>query len=158
MRWLFLLLVVLNIFYYVWHQQEAPPRAKEVVSLSLYKGNQQGIRLLSESRPRVVPGGGSAERAERQECIYIGGLSSEDLLQRVQRRLSDVDVQSLPATVGRDDSGEYVLKVAPQSSAATTEMALANLANEFNGLKFKKMRCEGLQPSDSLNRMAPAPQ
>ena len=35
MRWLFLLLVVLNIFYYVWRQQEAPPRVKEVVSLAL---------------------------------------------------------------------------------------------------------------------------
>ena len=30
MRWLFLLLVVLNVFYYVWHQQEAPLRAKDV--------------------------------------------------------------------------------------------------------------------------------
>ena len=35
MRWLFLLLVVLNIFYFIWHQQEAPLKAKEVVSLSL---------------------------------------------------------------------------------------------------------------------------
>jgi len=30
MRWLFLLLLVLNVFYYVWHQQEAPLRAKDV--------------------------------------------------------------------------------------------------------------------------------
>lgn len=49
MRWLFLLLLVLNVFYYVWHQQEAPLRAKEVTPLTLYKGAQQDIRLLSES-------------------------------------------------------------------------------------------------------------
>lgn len=49
MRWLFLLLLVLNAFYYVWHQQEAPLRAKDVTPLSLYRGSQQDIRLLSES-------------------------------------------------------------------------------------------------------------
>ena len=47
MRWLFLLLLVLNAFYYVWHQQEAPLRAKDVTPLSLYRGPQQDIRLLS---------------------------------------------------------------------------------------------------------------
>lgn len=49
MRWLFLLLLVLNVFYYVWHQQEAPLRAKDVTPLALYKGSQQDIQLLSES-------------------------------------------------------------------------------------------------------------
>lgn len=49
MRWLFLLLLVLNVFYYVWHQQEAPLKVKEVAPLSLYKGNQQEIRLLRET-------------------------------------------------------------------------------------------------------------
>lgn len=38
MRWLFLLFLVLNLFYYVWHQQQAPLRPKEVESLALYKG------------------------------------------------------------------------------------------------------------------------
>ena len=158
MRWLFLLLVVLNIFYYVWHQQEAAPRAKEIVSLSLYKGDKQDIRLLSEARPGVVSAGVLGGRVESQACLYISGLSSEDQLQRLQRRLAEVDMQSIPATVNRDDSGGFVLKIAPQNSTAASEMALTNLANEFNGLKYKKMRCEGLQPPDSLNRMAPAPQ
>ena len=49
MRWLFLLLLVLNVFYYIWHQQEAPLRAKDVTPLSLYRGSQQDIRLLSEA-------------------------------------------------------------------------------------------------------------
>lgn len=36
MRWLFLLLLVLNVFYYVWHQQEVSLCAKDVTPLSLY--------------------------------------------------------------------------------------------------------------------------
>ena len=55
MRWLFLLLLVLNVFYYVWHQQEAPLKVKEVAPLSLYKGNQQEIRLLRETGVSAPP-------------------------------------------------------------------------------------------------------
>jgi hypothetical protein len=58
MRWLFLLLLVLNVFYYVWHQQEAPLKVKEVAPLSLYKGNQQEIRLLRETGCRRHPSAG----------------------------------------------------------------------------------------------------
>ncbi len=66
MRWLFLLLLVLNVFYYVWHQQEAPLKVKEVAPLSLYKGNQQEIRLLRET-------GLSAPPRRRDECLVVGG-------------------------------------------------------------------------------------
>ena len=38
MRWVFLFLLVLNLFYYVWHQQQAPLRAKEVAPIALYQG------------------------------------------------------------------------------------------------------------------------
>ena len=38
MRWFFLLLLVLNLFYYVWHQQQAPLRVKEVEPMALYQG------------------------------------------------------------------------------------------------------------------------
>ena len=158
MRWLFLLLVVLNIFYYVWHQQEAPLRAKEVVSLSLYKGSQQGIRLLREARPALIAGDARAGPAESVECLYIGGLPNEDQLRSLQRKLSDNAMQSVPVEVDRSELVGYVLKVTPQSSTAAGEIVLQDLSIEFNGLKYKKMSCEGLQLPDSLHRMAPAPQ
>ena len=76
MRWLFLFLLVLNLFYYVWHQQQAPLRAKEVVPISLRHEVRQDIRLLSES-------GGTQPRRERpsdgvsgaaEVCMYLGGF------------------------------------------------------------------------------------
>ena len=63
MRWLFLLLLVLNVFYYVWHQQEAPLRAKDVTPLSLYRGSQQDIRLLSEATDKAKDKGQVAQAA-----------------------------------------------------------------------------------------------
>ena len=152
MRWLFLLLVVLNVFYYVWHQQEAPLRAKEVISLSLYKGSHQDIRLLSEARPAA------GEAQQGGECLYLGGLTTEEQLHGMQRRLSDMGMQSVRLEGVRAELAGYALQVSAQSSPGASEMVLQNLANEFNGLKYKKMRCEGLQPPDSLHRMAPAPQ
>ncbi len=63
MRWLFLLLLVLNVFYYVWHQQEAPLRAKDVTPLSLYRGSQQDIRLLSETTGNAREGQGGVGKS-----------------------------------------------------------------------------------------------
>ena len=87
MRWLFLLLLMLNSFYYLWHQQEAPLRAKEVTSLSSYKGSQQDIRLLSESgqgEQRQVPlswwssptGRRTSGRAAVDQSGYTGAVSA----------------------------------------------------------------------------------
>lgn len=145
MRWLFLLLVVLNVFYYIWHQQEAPVRAKEVVSLSLYKGSQQGISLLSEARPSLAVAEPQAASGAGAECVYLGNISSEDQLDRVQRRLADMDIRTQRADVAAGDLAGYAIQINPESSGRVNEMLLQNLANEFNELKLKKMHCEGLQ-------------
>ena len=158
MRWLFLLLVVLNVFYYIWHQQEAPLRAKEVVSLSLYKGSQQGIRLLSEARPGAGEVAAPVVQVQGAQCLLLGNLPTEEQLHSLQRRLSDMGMPSVQVEAQQPEMPGYALKISPQGTAAASEMVLQNLVNEFNGLKYKKMRCEGLQVPDSLHRMAPAPQ
>ena len=159
MRWLFLVLVVLNIFYFVWHQQEAPLKAKEVVSLSLYKGSKQGIQLLSETRSDL-----SAVQPKRHEgyensvCFYLSGLGSDDALNKVRQSFADVGLGSELESVGDADSGEFTFIILPLYRAQTAESVLQNLLNEFNELKYEKKNCQGLQASDSLHRMAPAPQ
>lgn len=158
MRWLFLLLVVLNVFYYIWHQQEAPLRAKEVVSLSLYKGSHQGIRLLGEVQPAGGGGAVAIDQALSAECMFLGNLPVQEQLHGLQRRLSEMGIASTQVEGEQAEMPGYALKISPQGTAAASEMVLQNLVNEFNGLKYKKMRCEGLQVPDSLHRMAPAPQ
>ncbi|WP_332769282.1 hypothetical protein [Pseudomonas koreensis] len=138
MRWLFLLLVVLNVFYYVWHQQEAPLRAKDVTPLSLYRGSQQDIRLLSESNGYM--GGG-----QQQDCLFLGGLARQESIARLQLRLAEMGVKVRSSS--KDVSGEgYWLSVAPQSQRLLGDLQLQNLSNEFNELKHKIMVCEGVAP------------
>jgi hypothetical protein len=144
MRWLFLLLLVLNGFYYIWNQQEAPLRAKDVTSLSLYKGSQQDIRLLSEAADT------SREKTKSvlpdASCLYLGGYVRLDAAQAVERRLSGMEVkfQSLPRS-GAETAG-YWVRIAPESRRWLDELQLQNLSKEFNELKHKIMPCEGVAP------------
>lgn len=143
MRWLFLLLIVLNVFYFVWHQQEAPLRAKDVTPLSLYRGSQQDIRLLSET-------GGEGRKGEgvpRQQCLFLGGLSEEDAIARLQLRLSAMKVGAQLARKDAAGSG-YWLRVAPDGQRLLGDQQIQNLSKEFNELKHKIMLCEGVAPAE----------
>ena len=146
MRWLFLLLLVLNGFYYVWHQQEAPLRAKDVTPLSLYRGSQQDIRLLSEA------GDASKDKAKAVSpdngCLYLGGYTRQESAQAVERRLSGMEVkfQSLPRA-GSESAG-YWVRIAPESRRWLDDLQLINLSKEFNELKHKIMPCEGVAPTE----------
>ena len=142
---MFLLLLVLNGFYYIWHQQEAPLRAKDVTPLSLYRGAQQDIRLLSEA------GDASKDKAKAVSpdngCLYLGGYTRQDAAQAVERRLSGMEVkhQSLPK--GPENAG-YWVRIAPESRRWLDDLQLQNLSKEFNELKHKIMPCEGVAPTE----------
>ncbi|MGX0892714.1 hypothetical protein AB7M22_004722 [Pseudomonas sp. ADAK2 TE3594] len=144
MRWLFLLLLVLNVFYYVWHQQEAPLRAKDVTPLSLYRGSQQDIRLLSEAADTVRDKGKSTQADS--SCLYLGGSARQEVAQVIERRLSDMDVkfQSLPKDL--PEYAGYWVRIAPESRRLLGDSQLQNLSKEFNELKHKIMPCEGVAP------------
>ncbi|MFO6136760.1 SPOR domain-containing protein, partial [Pseudomonas aeruginosa] len=98
MRWFFLFLLALNVFYYVWHQQQSPLRAKEIAPLELYKDGQKNILLLAESnlasRARSgsqvpapsVPPAAEESIASESACLYLGGGGEEADARRLQQR------------------------------------------------------------------------
>jgi hypothetical protein len=146
MRWLFLLLLVLNVFYYIWHQQEAPLRAKDVTPLSLYRGSQQDIRLLSEAADTARDKGKSAETGSG--CLYLGGFARQETVLVAGRRLGEIGVkyQSLPKDAV--ELSGYWVRVAPESQRLLDDLQLLNLSKEFNELKHKIMPCEGVAPAE----------
>ncbi|WP_433737380.1 hypothetical protein [Pseudomonas putida] len=146
MRWLFLLLLVLNGFYYIWHQQEAPLRAKDVTPLSLYRGSQQDIRLLSEASD-VSKDKGKAVSAD-SGCLYLGGYVRQELAQAVERRLSGMEVKYQPLPRAGSEGAAYWVRIAPESRRWLDDVQLQNLSKEFNELKHKIMPCEGVAPTE----------
>ncbi|WP_165668327.1 SPOR domain-containing protein [Metapseudomonas otitidis] len=129
MRWLFLLLLVLNLFYYVWHQQQAPLQVKEVETLSLYRGGQQGIRLLGESK------GEGSSRAQQQSlftsgaqaCLFLGGLGHEDQVKGVEQRLLSLNIQSSIQSVDAAAGVDYWVYLAPLASRQASLRQLKEL-------------------------------
>ena len=144
MRWLFLLLLVLNAFYYVWHQQEAPLRAKDVTPLSLYRGAQQDIRLLSESADTVARRDRAKVPDMQNTCLYIGGFSDQRQALSVEQRLTSLDIKVKVQLLNTVDASGYWLRVAPESRRLAEDLPFENLAKEFNELKHKIMLCEGV--------------
>ncbi|WP_248751974.1 hypothetical protein [Pseudomonas sp. MWU15-20650] len=144
MRWLFLLLLVLNVFYYVWHQQEAPLRAKDVTPLSLYRGAQQDIRLLSESSDSVARRDRVKVPDVQNTCLYIGGFADLRQAQLLEQRLISLDIKAKVQLLSSADASGYWLRVSPESRRLADDLPLENLAKEFNELKHKIMLCEGV--------------
>ncbi|WEL56013.1 hypothetical protein PZ739_02270 [Pseudomonas kermanshahensis] len=137
MRWLFLLLLVLNVFYYVWHQQEAPLKAKDVAPLSLYKGSQQEIRLLRET-------GVSAPARRRDECLVVGGLTAKEQLDALRQRLLSLDINALPVSGQLPGADGLWLKISPESERLLDQTVLVALSNDFKDLKHKIIFCQGI--------------
>ncbi|MEK2612321.1 hypothetical protein WLF18_24855 [Pseudomonas shirazensis] len=141
MRWLFLLLLVLNVVFYVWHQQEAPLRVKEVAPLSLYKGNQQEIRLLRET-------GAAAPARRHDECLVVGGLPSKEQIDALRQRLLslDIDTQLVAGQLPGAD-GQW-LKVAVESERLLDQSMVESLSKDFKDLKRKIIFCGGIATAE----------
>jgi len=150
MRWLFLLLLVLNVFYYIWHQQEAPLRAKDVTPLSLYRGSQQDIHLLSETADALVRRDSGKASDGQKGCVYLGGFVRLDSARQLEQRLAASGLAGRPVTLNApalpENSGFWV-QVSPEASGKMSETLLQNLSKEFNELKHKIMPCEGVAPA-----------
>jgi len=150
MRWLFLLLLVLNGFYYVWHQQEAPLRAKDVTPLSLYRGAQQDIHLLSETADSLVRRDFGKSGEARKNCNYLGGFASPEPARQLEQRLLSLGVMGRTSTLSAEGVPEvegFWVRVLPESAVKVNEGLVQNLSKEFNGLKHKIMPCEGVAPA-----------
>lgn len=147
MRWLFLLLLVLNVFYCVWHQQEAPLRAKDVTPLSLYRGSQQDIHLLSETADALVRRDSGKSAEAQKTCVYLGGFARLEIAKQLEQRLTVLGVGARPAALGSPEGAGFWVQVPPDSAGKVNEALLQNLSKEFNELKHKIMPCEGVAPA-----------
>lgn len=129
MRWFFLFLLALNVFYYVWHQQQAPLRPKEIAPLSLFHSEQKNIRLLSESaeapqrrqtdeKPAVAPA---------SACTYLGSFAAEDRAKQLVQRLLSLDVQASVQAVNAAAGMDYWVYLPPLASRQASLWQLREL-------------------------------
>ncbi|MEE9103923.1 SPOR domain-containing protein [Pseudomonas nitroreducens] len=128
MRWFFLFLLALNVFYYVWHQQQAPLRPKEVAPLSLFHSEQKNIRLLSESseapQRRQVD---EKPAAPASACLFLGSFPAEERARLLAQRLISLDVQASVQTVDAAAGMDYWVYLPPLASRQASLWQLREL-------------------------------
>lgn len=131
MRWLFVLLVVLNGFYFVWSQLEAPVRPKEIAGAAAGRPASKDIRLLSEG-------------GDGPGCLYLGGYADRGglapLLERLQAQGIEARAYALSASAG----GGHWARIPPQRREAVDDQVVERLSKDIKDLKRKIMMCEGI--------------
>lgn len=131
MRWILLLLLLLNAFYYVWHQQQAPLRAKEVAPADAYQAARRDIRLLSEagaSSPRSQAAAPVAEASpEAAVCLFLGSFEEEARAKVVEQRLLSLDIQADVRSVDAAAGVEYWVYLPPLASRQASLRQLREL-------------------------------
>ena len=132
MRWILLLLILLNAFYYIWHQQQAPLRAKEVAPVESYQGARKDIRLLSEAGEVAHYASGAMGDVEKRvadasACLYLGGFEREALAQEVEQRLLSLDIKAQIRSVDAAVGVEFWVYLDPLASRQASLRQLREL-------------------------------
>ncbi|ATH80515.1 SPOR domain-containing protein [Ectopseudomonas guguanensis] len=131
MRWILLLLLLLNAFYYVWHQQQAPLRAKEVAPANAYQAARKDIRLLSEAdTPRSRSESSAAADAVAPEaavCLFLGSFDEEARARVVEQRLLSLDIQAEVRSIDAAAGVEYWVYLPPLASRQASLRQLREL-------------------------------
>lgn len=131
MRWILLLFLLLNAFYYVWHQQQGPLRAKEVAPAGAYQSARKDIRLLSEAdAPRVRAESSAPADAVAPEaavCLYLGSFEEESRARVVEQRLLSLDIQAEVRSVDAAAGVEYWVYLPPLASRQASLRQLREL-------------------------------
>jgi hypothetical protein len=133
MRWLFLLLLVLNGCYLVWNLQDAPAKAKDIGTLAQVRGGNSGLQLVSESDKLS----GAA-----QNCVYVGGYTQVQALAPVSQQLRVANVPFAGYSTAGPSGKEYWLRI-PRPDAASIP-SLAEVTKQFKDLKQQIILCEGI--------------
>lgn len=126
MRWMFLLLLALNLFYYVWHQQQAPLRAKEVPPAVMLQEGKRDIRLLSESDQRLRHEK-AAVVAPDAVCLFLGSFEQESAAAVMAQRLISLDVRSRVQSIDAAAGGDYWVFLPPMASRQASLRQLKEL-------------------------------
>lgn len=126
MRWLFLLLVVLNVSFYAFQLQLSPLQVTQVPPLVPYSASGSRIELLSESAlgPREQKRTGVMEN---ESCLFLGGFDEEGAARALEQRLLSLDIQATVQTAETAAGIDYWVYLPPLASRQASLRQLREL-------------------------------
>lgn len=128
MRWLFIGLVIVNVFYFAWSQQwAASNQAAGVVKaqkVMLAAGQVQLLSEIVELEQQAVSEGASAGRAE---ALLLGGFADEETALELQQRLISLDIKSELSALDEQVGVEFWVYLQPLPSRQASVRQLKEL-------------------------------
>lgn len=125
MRWLLLLLLTLNVFYYLAHQQQAPFRVHQVAPVEGYTASSSALRLVTEAPPPLRES--SSRAPEPGLCLFLGGFDQEAAARQVEQRLLSLDIESGVQVIETNAGTDYWVYLPPLTSRAASLRQLREL-------------------------------
>jgi len=124
MRWLLLLLVILNSMFYLYHLNRAPTvdSGDAQLSTSVSEGD---IKLLSETND-LAPRSSSAP-ASNSACLLVGGFDEESIALAIEQRLLSLDIDSKVVPVDEAAGVDYWVYLPPLVSRQASLRQLREL-------------------------------
>ncbi|WXL26470.1 SPOR domain-containing protein [Ectopseudomonas mendocina] len=127
MRWMFLWLLVLNVFYYVWHQQQAPMRATEIAPLAMQPADRGDIKLLSESSASLRKPGAIKKEHEEAVCMFLGRFEEASQAAPLEQQLLSLGVGARVETLDAAAGVDYWVYMPPLASRQASLRQLREL-------------------------------
>jgi len=135
MRWLFLGLVIINVFYFVWSQQQFQTYTQAPTDNESSAQTSAGqVQLLHEvARPSDLQVEKNAVSSPA-EIMLLGGFNDEETAQKLQQRLLSLDIQSSIKTLDSQVDVEYWVYLQPLASRQASVRQLKELqARKIDG-------------------------
>lgn len=115
MRWLFLLLVLLNLGYYLWQQQQPSVVLKEEMSSISYPSGSS-IRLLSEATEPLQPLNKSTSLIQTSGCLLLGGFKDSQEQAALQQKLAALNIKARALLITSPYGVDYWVYLPPLAS------------------------------------------
>lgn len=124
MRWLLILLVVLNFLFYLYNINQQATNVQGDVAASRAPSAETDIKLLSETKslpPR------SPARDVAAGCLYVGGFDQESMALAIEQRLLSIDIDSSVTSIDEPAGIDYWVYLSPLVSRQASLRQLREL-------------------------------
>ncbi|WP_019340915.1 SPOR domain-containing protein [Stutzerimonas stutzeri] len=91
MRWLLMLLVVLNLLFYFYNVNRRSFSVEDEVAAPRAASSESDIQLLSETKPLAHR---NPSNEAESGCLFLGGFDQESIALAIEQRLLSLDIDS----------------------------------------------------------------
>ncbi|MCP9340839.1 SPOR domain-containing protein [Stutzerimonas xanthomarina] len=124
MRWLLILLVVLNLLFYLYNVNQRPFSVENEVAVPHAPSLESDIQLLSETKPLALR---NPSNDEGSGCLFLGGFDQESIVLAIEQRLLSLDIDSSVKSMDEAAGIDYWVYLPPLVSRQASLRQLKEL-------------------------------